>query len=171
MKDDIGTQKNGYIKLIDLCVGDSKQPELIDFINNLSNYNGDENYVTTLNYVKDHLDRNGIHFIIALDWKQGIEDLVWRINSALMDNYNLTIELPNPAKYGERASVSYKNVFKDFDNALRFQNFKIGFIDTNSDEYVIILHKVKDENEIINAVGNIGYDYLDANSPKINNEN
>jgi hypothetical protein len=171
MKDDIGTQKNGYLKLIDFCIGDSKQPELIDFINNLSNYNGDENYVTTLNYVKDHLDRNGIHFIMALDWKQGIEDLVWRINSALMDNYNLTIELPNPAKYGERASVSYKNVFKDFDNALRFQNFKIGFIDTNSDEYVIIVHKVKDENEIINAVGNIGYDYLDANSPKINNEN
>lgn len=171
MKDNIEIQKEGYLKLVDLCVRDSNRHDLVDFIKNLKNYNGDENYVTTLNYVKDYLDRNGIHFIMALDWKQAIGDLVWRVKSALKDNFNVIIELPNPAAYGERASVSYKNVFKDFDSALRPQNFKIGFIDTDADEYVIIIHKTMDENEIVEAVGKIGYGYLDSHSPKINNEN
>ncbi|MBT1706528.1 DUF6630 family protein [Chryseosolibacter indicus] len=171
MKINIEAQKEGYLKLVELCVGESKRHNLVDFIKSLKDYNGDVNYVTTLNYVKDYLDRNSIHFIMALDWKQGIDDLVWRVKSALRDNFDLAIELPNPAVYGERASVSYKNVFKDFDSALKLQNFKIGFIDTDADEYVIIIHKAIDEKEIVEAVQKIGYIYLDSHSPKINNEN
>ncbi len=171
MLDDIETQKSGYLKLVDLCIGDSKRLELTDFIKDLTNHNGDENFVTTLNYVKDYLDQNGIHFIMALDWKQEIRDLAWRIESSLRDNFNLTITLPNPITYGERASVSSKNVFKDFDKSLKIQNFKIGFIDTDADEYIIIVHKTKDEHEIVDAVKKIGYNYLDADSPKVNNVN
>jgi len=170
MKNNIETQQEGYLTLIDLCVGTSNRSRLIDFVTNLKDYNGDENYTTTLNYVMAHLDRNSIHFIMALDWKQDIADLVWRIRSALKDNFDLMIELPKPTTYGERASVSYKNVFKDFDDALRFHNFQIGFIDTNSDEYVMIVHKTEHQDKVIEAVRKVGYDYLDANAPKINNE-
>jgi hypothetical protein len=168
---DIETQKKGYFELIKLCLGDTKTKEISNFIDTLHNYNDDQNYYTTLNYVKEYLDNNGIHFIMALDWKQEITDLVWRINSSLRDNFNIKIELPNPKDYGENASVSAKNVFKDFDKSIQKQNFKLGFIDTNSDEYVIIIHKLSDESEVKEAIKKIGYPYLDANSPKINNEN
>ncbi len=168
---DIETQKQGYIELIKLCLGDTKTKEVSSFIDTLRNYNGDQNYYTTLNYVKEYLDNNGIHFIMVLDWKQEIRDLVWRVNSSLKDNFNTNIELPNPKDYGENASVSAKNVFRDFDKSIQKQNFKLGFIDTNSDEYVIIVHKISDESKVKEAVKKIGYPYLDANSPKINNEN
>jgi hypothetical protein len=171
MTDDIEIQKRGYLKLVDLCVGNSTKRDLIHFINNLKNHNGDENFVTTLNYVMNHLDQNGIHFIMALDWKQAVKDLVWRIKSSLQHNFNLTIALPDPITYGARASVSFPNVFKDFDNSLRIQNFQIGFIDTDADEYVIIVHRISDEPEIVEGVKQIGYRYLDAASPKINNVN
>lgn len=167
---DIETQKEGYFELIKLCLGNSRRKDVSNFIDTLRNYNGDQNYYTTLNYVKEYLDNNGIHFIIVLDWKQEITDLVWRINSSLKDNYNTKIELPNPKDYGENASVSGKNVFKDFDKAIQKENLKLGFIDTNSDEYVIIIHKLSDEDEVKEAVKKIGYPYLDVNSPKINNE-
>ncbi len=168
---DIETQKEGYNELVKLCLGDSRTNEFSNLIDTLNNYNGDPNYYTTLNYVKEYLDNNGIHFIMALDWKQEITDLVWRINSSLKDNFNTKIELPNPKSYGENASVSAKNVFKDFDKSIQKENFKLGFIDTNSDEYVIIVYKTHDENKVKEAIKKIGYPYLDANSPKINNEN
>ncbi|WP_462245502.1 DUF6630 family protein [Ferruginibacter sp.] len=168
---DLETQKRGYNDLINLCLGDSKKKDVLNFIDTLQDFNGDENFYTTLNYVKDYLDNNGIHFIMALDWKQEITDLVWRINSSLKDNFGVKIDLPNPKKYGENASVSTKDVFKDFDKSIQTQNFKLGFIDTDSDEYVIIVYKISDENEVKGAIKRIGYNYLDANSPKINNEN
>ena len=167
---DIETQKEGYFELIKLCLGDTRKKEVSNFIDTLHDYNGDQNYYTTLNYVKEYLDNNGIHFIMVLDWKQEITDLVWRINSSLRDNFNTKIELPNPEVYGKNASVSAKNVFKDFDKSIQKENFKLGFIDTNSDEYVIIVHRLSDENEVKEATKKIGYPYLDVNSYKINNE-
>lgn len=168
--DDIETQREGYLELIKTCVGDSKEDELVNFIRNLKNYNGDKDYMTTLNFVLAHLDENGIHFIMALDWKQEIRDLKWRISSSLKDNFNIYIDLPNPEKYGENKSVSFKNVFKDYDQAIRQKDFQLSFVDTNGDEYVIIVHKIKDEQLIKDAIKKIGYNCLDANSPKINNE-
>jgi hypothetical protein len=167
----IETQKEGYFDLIKLCLGDNRREEVSSFIDTLQDYNGDSNYYTTLNYVKEYLDNNGIHFIMALDWKQEIADLVWRINSSLKDNFNTKIDLPSPKDYGDNASVSAKNVFQDFDKSIQKENFKLGFIDTNSDEYVIIVHKLSDESEVNEAIKKTGYFYLDVNSPKISNEN
>ena len=168
---DIETQKNGYFELINLCLGDSKKKVVISFIDTLRNYNGDENFYTTLNYVKDYLDNNEIHFIMALDWKQEITALVWRINSSMKDNFNESIELPNPEVYGKNKSVSYKNVFIDFDNAVNKKGYKLGFINTDGDEYVIIVHKTADEKEVENAISKIGYNYLTASSSLISPKN
>lgn len=91
---------------------------------------------------------------MALDWKQEIRDLNWRINSSLRDNFNISIDLPNPEKYGENKSVSYKNVFKEYDKALRENGFQLCFIDANSDEFVIIVHKSKDESLVREGIKN-----------------
>ncbi|HEY0772016.1 MAG TPA: hypothetical protein VGD31_16935 [Sphingobacteriaceae bacterium] len=170
MKNPIETQKEGYRQLINLCVAESGRPGLLAFIDKLSDYNGDDEYVTTLNYVKDYLDENEIHFIMAFDWKQEVDDLAWRISSSLRDNYDMNLELPDPGVYGEQASVSYKNVFKDYDKAVARGNLKLGFIDTNSDEYVLVLHKKEDERNVRDAIEKIGYPYLDVSSRKISNE-
>lgn len=168
--DDIETQKEGYCELINSCIGESKKNELIVFIGNLNNYNEDSDYQSTLNFVMSHLDENNIHFIMSLDWKQEITDLEWRITSSLRDNFNTVVDLPNIEIYGEDASVSCKNVFKDYDSALRKNNFQLSFIDTNGDEYVIIVHRTEDKQLVNKAIKKIGYECLDADSPKINGE-
>ncbi|NOT94355.1 MAG: hypothetical protein HOP05_22200 [Ferruginibacter sp.] len=108
---------------------------------------------------------------MALDWKQEITDLVWRINSSLKDNFGVKIDLQILRNMAKMPLSRQKDVFKDFDKSIQTQNFKLGFIDTDSDEYVIIVYKISDENEVKGAIKRIGYNYLDANSPKINNEN
>ena len=61
------------------------------------------------------------------------------IEYTLKENFNQQIELPKQEDYGERASVSYTNVFKDFDKALNQIGFQLSFIDTNGDEYIVCL--------------------------------
>ena len=77
------------------------------------------------------------------------------------ENYNLSIDLPNESDYEENASVSFDNVFEDFDKLLRQKGLQMGFIDTQSDEYVIVLHKTTDKDKVENTIKEIGYDYYE----------
>ncbi len=89
------------------------------------------------------------------------------IEYTLKENFNQQIELPKQEDYGERASVSYTNVFKDFDKALNQIGFQLSFIDTNGDEYIVVVHKAEDMEKAKSAILKIGYDCLNANSQKI----
>ena len=151
----VNLQKEGYYELINFCIGESRKIELTEFINKLTTQHNES--LNTLSLVISYLDSNGIHFIMAMDWKQEIKDLNWRINSSLKDNFNTEIELPNPEIYGENKSISFKNVFKDYDDILRINGFQITFIDTNGDEYIIIIHKTIDEIDVKKVVKKIGY--------------
>ncbi len=166
----IDQQKQGYLELINLCVGDLHKGSLINFVNNLQDYNGNLEYGATLNYLINYLDKNNIYFIMALDWKQEIIDLVWRVDSSLKANFDIRANLPNPESYGHDKSISAKNVFKDFDKALGLHDIRLGFIDTNTDEYVILLFKLIDEDKVKNAIKRIGYNYLTSFSSKISPE-
>ena len=75
--------------------------------------------------------------------------------------------MPEQDDYGPRASVSFDNVFKDFDNAINAIGFQLSFIDTNSDQYVILVHKIEDIEKAKSAIKRIGYDCLNSNSKKI----
>ena len=44
---------------------------------------------------------------------------------------------------------------------LREKGLQMGFIDTESDEYIAVLHKVDDKEKVIKVVNNIGYAYFD----------
>ncbi len=70
------------------------------------------------------LDNNNVPFILRLDWKAGIEDLEWVLQSSLKENYNLSIDLPNEKDYEEHVSVSCDNVFEDFDKPIRQKDCK-----------------------------------------------
>lgn len=163
----IEIQREGYIELGKICLNESNGVEFFKFIKNLEDYTDDEEYMTTLNYVIDSLYQKGNYFLIQLDWKQEIRSLTYKIEYTLKENFNQQIELPKQEDYGERASVSYDNVFKDFDKALSKIGFQMSFIDTNSDEYIVVVHKVEDLEKAKSATLKIGYDCLDANSRKI----
>lgn len=164
---DIETQKLGYLELGNICLGASKRSEFSKFINDLQDYTDDEEYMTTLNYVIDCLYQKGNYFIICLDWKQEISSLSHGVGYNLTENFDLSIDLPQEDKYGERASVSFDNVFKDFDKAINENGFQLSFIDTNSDQYVVVVHKIEDIEKVESAIQKIGYDCLSSNSRKI----
>jgi len=168
--DDIEIQKEGYLELINVCVEESIRKYLVAFFSTLKNHNEDCDYMTTLNFVLDQFFQKGVHLFIVLDWKQEIQDLKSGLDSSLRDNFNIIIDLPAPDKYGEQQTVSHKNVFNDYDQTLRKINFQLSFIDTNSDEYVIVVHKTKDELAAIKAIKKMGYECLNARSPKISPE-
>ncbi len=162
-------EKQAYIELAKQCCSSENQKLLIPFFEKLKDFSGDEEYITTLNYVMEYCDENKLFFIMSLDWKQDIETLEWRLENSLKKNFNLSIELPNPVNYGERASVSYDNVFEDYDKPLREKGLQIGFIDTQSDEYVIFIHQIAKENIIENLINNLGYNYYDLTEKKRKN--
>ena len=155
----IEVQKQGYYELINLCLGESKKREVIEWIDQLKDYNGNDNFYSTLNYVKDHLDSKGIHFIMVMDLRQEIRDLTWRVSSSLIDNFNVQIELPDFNSYGQKASVTSEYVMYDFDTAIRTKGFQIGFVDTESDEIVLVIHQITDQNAVAESIKKIGYNY------------
>lgn len=155
-------QKNAYKELTELCINlNPKKNDVITFIEKLKNYDNDSEYYTTLNYAMDFLDDNSIPFILRLDWKAGIEDLEWVLKSSLKENYNLSINLPNESDYEENASVSFDNVFEDFNKPIKQKGLQMGFIDTQSDEYIIVLHKITDKDKVEKVIKEIGYDYYE----------
>lgn len=155
-------EKKGYKELIRLCLAQPHQEQLNQLVDAFTSFEDEEDDLTRLNYVMRYLDEHNIHFIMALDWKAAVEDLEWRLSASLKGNFNVTVELPRPDTYGPRASVSYDNVFADYDKPLRGKGYQIGLIDTASDEYVVVVHRVADKAEVVEAVRNIGYPYLEV---------
>ncbi len=166
-KNDFEAQRRGYHELGQICLNESKQLEYSKFIASLTDYQDNEEYMTTLNYVIDCLNQKGNYFIICLDWKQEITSLTHGVNHTLCKNFNIQIELPQQNDYGQRASVAYDNVLQDFDKAINKIGFQLSFIDTNTDQYIIVVHKIKDLEKAKGAIRRIGYDCLNSSSKKI----
>jgi len=155
----------GYKDLIRLGMSEKYRKDFATFIETLDSYNGEEEDDTVLNNVMDYLDDGNhfYHFIMRLDWKADIGDLLWRLESSARDNFGIALNFPDPdKKYGSNTSVSSCNVFADYDDILRQTGLQMGFIDTESDEYVIIVHRINDHYDVENAVSKIGYKYFES---------
>ncbi len=156
------TQRAAYRELTNLCVySKSDKLKVGEFIDSLENYDGDEEYFTTLNYFMDFLEDEQIPFIMRMDMKAGVEDLEWLLNSCLKNHPDITVRLPTAASYEAETSVSANHVFEDFDKPLREKGLQLGFIDTDSDEYIAILHHVQDKDRVEKAVIGLGYSYFE----------
>lgn len=167
LPENINDQRTALLELASLCLKSPLNTELVDLINNLEDHTGHEEYITTLNYFIDHSYQINSVFIIYLDWKSEIEILRRGIESLLISNFNITIELPNENQYQSRASVSYPNVFSDFDSSLNEIGFQLSFIDTNADDYAVLVHKSSESHRIVQNVNKLGYDCLTTKSKKI----
>jgi len=154
-------KKESYIKLAKLCLNNESFKLFSNFVKGLADYDGHSEYYSTLNYVMQFLNNESIHFIMALDWKSDIRDLEWRISSSLNDNFGLKLNLPSSNQYPESASISFAGVLSDFKTALNNNGFQLGFIKTDGDEYIILVHRTTDSHEVSDLVKTIGYEYSD----------
>ncbi len=154
-------EKNAYLTLIQTCVHPYDRPALELFVNELKDYTDDEDYISTFNYVLEHLQKTGMSFITYFDWKQDVNDLATFIQLAAKRHYTIDIALPDPYSYGSEASISTENVFEDYDQCLRNHNLQLGFIDTDSDEYILFIHPTAAIDEVELAVNIIGYEYYE----------
>ncbi len=157
-------QKSGYLELTNLCVNnEASKHKITHFIETLKNYDEDEEYLTTLNYFLEFLDKDVYNFIMRLDWKSDIEDFERMLKAALKDNYDEVLKLPDYQSYDENASVSNDGIFEAYIKPVRLIGLQVGFIDTQSDEYILLLHKQEDTEQIKEAVHKIGYAYYNKN--------
>jgi hypothetical protein len=156
-------EKEGYVELTKLCVAAEGQPELMAFFETLKDFSQDRDYGTNLNYVMSYLDDRNISFIMQLDWKAPVSELAWRLTASLQENFKTILpHLPGEENYDKRVSVSFDNVFRDFDIPLRKNGLQMGFIDTQSDEYVMVIHKTEDKQAVEQSVAKIGYRYYEV---------
>lgn len=155
-------QKQGFRELVKLCLADKYHENANIFIDSLKDFNKDDYYLSSLNYVMEHFEDENIEYLIALDWKEAAEELQLRIVAALKSNFGIDFVGPDMTGYLERTSIYDARVFRDFDEALQKQGFQITFIDTQSDEYVIFIHRTKDKLLAEQAVNKIGYKYFHA---------
>ncbi len=147
-----------YKDLTNLCIQEHESKESIfTFIDTLK---GDVH----LNDFMDFLDKKNINFIIRLDWCEIIEELQEQLSLGLQNYYDLIINFPDTTHLEENEVVS-EELFKEYDSFLREKGLQLGFIDTQSDEYIVLLHKTQDKDRVEQAVALIGYDYLDDKIP------
>lgn len=159
-------KRAAYRELTNLCVYNKPDNlKIQEIIDTLENYDGDDEYFTTLNYFMDLLDDKDIPFIMRMDLSAGVEDLEWLLNSCLKNHPDITVRLPKTAHNGAK-SVSADHVLADFDKPLREKGLQLGFIDTESDEYIAVLHKIKDKGSVEKAIKRIGYKYFDKKMPR-----
>ena len=159
-------EKQAYISLTKLCCSAEIQGKIIPFLEKLKDFSSDkEDYMSTLNYVTEFLDIHNIFFIMPLDLNQDVETLEWRITTSLQNNFQDSVELPSISNY-QKKTVSFDNVCEDFDTPLLQAGYQMGFIDTESDEYIIVIHKVSDKEKIEKLIDIIGYNYFDTQTDR-----
>jgi hypothetical protein len=155
------SEKQGYMQLMREVVAPSSQPVLEPVIQNLKTFDDTNEENTPLYSLAEFSDQHQISFIMGLDHRSGIEDLEWRVTSALKHNYDTVIPLPPVSEWPVKASVSSDGVFKAYIDALKPHGFQIGFIDTQSDEYIIVVFKIAQQPNVASAVRMTGYNYIE----------
>lgn len=137
----------------------NKKTLLLNFIDTLKGINpehkndrtgSDDTLDLLINYTNDE----HISFIIPLDWKAGIDDLDWHIKLILEQNFQVFLSLN--INTDNDITISHDGAFKTFDDALKIYGYQLGFISTDSDEYLILLHLVSDRSAIKKSIDIIG---------------
>lgn len=152
--------KSAYIALTELCMPDSpRKKEVLSFIDGLKQYDDDEEYRTTYNEFRMYLNHNGIPFIITLDWKEAADELEAWIQSAVEENFKKTFHFEDEGKYDEDSSVSDDGLFSAFDRQLQKIGLAVGMIETDGDEYQMIVYPAHKKDKAIRAMKTIGISY------------
>ena len=154
-------ERAGYQELVRLCVAAEDQAETLAFIDQLKDFGYAPHYPSTLQYVCDASDAAGWYFITVVGSKYLVDDLQLVLKTALWPQC-LAVAWPDLAAYAPRTPVSAAGVWADFDRSLRAVGWQLGFLETDADEYVFVVHRVADAPAVRAAVQRIGYRYFEV---------
>ncbi len=130
-------------KIDQLQLDDISKDYYVDHFHNLGSVLNEYNY-------KPNHHIPGVIYVAAIDWKEAIEDLNWKINSALGGRE--IPNLPSQSNYPDNASVSFDGVFKDFTMALQNQGIVMRFLDNQSDTYLVIFHNEDKAQQVLEVL-------------------
>lgn len=148
-------KRENYINLAELCLNQEDFIMFKDFAKTLKDYDGHWQYGTALNYIINYLNSNKLLFLVSLDWKTGLDDFNWVLNTAIKRNFNKEIKLPSKTNYPDRITISYDNLFLDYKKWLNKSELDFSIIDTDSDQYVIVIHKKEDNAKVSKFISQI----------------
>lgn len=134
-----------YAELVTICMEKSpKKNEVLAIIDDSK----DDNYDSEFVYILYKANSELIPFFVPLDWKESVEELEAWLTDIVKENFGKTEKLFQGNEWDEDAIVCDEGVFAHYDNILRLINLQMSFVDTGNDEYVFIVHPVKDQKRV-----------------------
>jgi len=151
-----------FNRLGKLCLDENNLNEYKLICDNLKNYDGHWEYQTTMNYFLQKNYEASFSFIRSFDWKALTSELISFIRFALEENYGYIIDIDETI-FNSDSLISNKGVLTSIDNKMNAEGFAIGYLETESDEYVLFVHKFQDK-ELMKEIGKtIKHEYKTVN--------
>ena len=148
-------KKAAYLELTSLCMPHSaKKEEVVSFINGLKEYNDEDSddFHTTYDEFRMYLNRNGIPFIITIDWSESVEEMENWVSAAVKENFGQTFRFNYEDIYNSNSSVSDVGLLTTFDYQLQTLGLRITRIESDSDAYELIIHPVNTLDVVIRTL-------------------
>lgn len=94
----------------------------------------------------EQADIPGVCYSASMDWKAGVEDLNWFINSAF--GGQKIPNLPTDNDYPEFATISHDGLWEDYNHALHASNLTLRILEEDSDNYQLVFHVLTNSDEV-----------------------
>ena len=148
-----------FSRLSELCGW--TQAETNKFTHYLSNkkWNGEDPY-ELLGFCEDYcyeVEKDHKPLFLYFDWKDNIEEFLWKFEKVVSNNFGITEPIPL-GDYTKENQILEDGVMEHFDNFLRRQQLQLTQIETEGDDYLFVVHKIKDFKEVKSVIATIGWD-------------
>jgi len=116
-------------------------------------------YLQIINIIIEETANKNYEFIVGLDGSFPLDEFRYIIEGLLKNNF-FKIKLNNlydePSEFG----IMGTEVFRDFDKDLKKEGLQLGFFDTQSDNYIMFIHKIDNREEIEKLSSKLGLNYF-----------
>lgn len=144
-------KKEAYIALTEICMPkNAKKKDVLALIDELKE---SETVFDTFRLYQNH---HQIPFVISVDWKDAVGELNAWVSAAAKENFRKSFRFDLKGVYGDYSSLSDDGLFSAFDYQLRKIGLQLTIIETDGDEYQLIVHPPDDEKRVKEAMTKIG---------------
>jgi len=141
-------RKDAISQLGKFCFDQAGYEIYIEEIKSIKNYDNNEEYGSTLNYLSSQLQDSGLLQFFSLDWKTEILELDSLIEQSIKQNFALKVELNVSSKFSNQSSISSKGCFTQFKSDLKLYDMEMKILDSGGDSYIFLIHKTENDIEV-----------------------